>query len=715
MSKKISGCILFLMIAAFVCSCSPKGGTGTESQASEQGEKNENAGNVPSGEEVWNRTELQKPEGAVRISSLKYLTDGALRISVSDEDYQNEAVLDSKDDGGSWEDTDADMSLKVEDGSVGYHYSAEGDLYSYNTEKLVFSAGDGGETKTILAEENEFFYSVSVSADTLAVVIRNWENEQMRAEVCDLRTMEFRKLENQELSEFMDAAFEIAGGNIALNSTGTILYIEGAGIARYDLAGDEFGYVVGQDTYHELMNPNEENGLLNEVVILNSFVVNDKEDRVFLSIWSEMSDQTKLYLLEKGARREEKQEPKEKLRIYSLKQSSLRRAATLFQEQHPELEVTFETGYTGEDSVTLPDAVRTLNTELMAGEGPDLLVLDGLPVDSYIEKGMLEDLTDIVEPEKENYFYNIISACNGGGNIYQVPTSFTAPVILGDTDVMAAKNREELMAVLKQKAGTGIPFIPSETIADAALELFITSDIVGETIEEEKLADYYRDLETIAGLCFSDEERERLPYYDKMTYWTELYPDGVSEAELDIYFDKAQAGTGKIMNLDGYMKILPLCKEKGISYQHLNREGGNYFIPDSIMGINRNGKNPDAAEQFLRYYLSGESYGNGGLPDISIIRELLGGSRYVSEDGEYVGGTSNKYTPDEVMYLYKLTPDELEELIGFLEELDTPVKDDAVVLRKVMEQADACLFEGKDPESAARDACKEINLYLAEQ
>ena len=42
------------------------------------------------------------------------------------------------------------------------------------------------------------------------------------------------------------------------------------------------------------------------------------------------------------------------------------------------------------------------------------------------------------------------------------------------------------------------------------------------------------------------------------------------------------------------------------------------------------------------------------------------------------------------------------------------MKDDAVVMQKVMEQAEACLFKGKEPESAAADACREVNLYLSE-
>ena len=79
-----------------------------------------------------------------------------------------------------------------------------------------------------------------------------------------------------------------------------------------------------------------------------------------------------------------------------------------------------------------------------------------------------------------------------------------------------------------------------------------------------------------------------------------------------------------------------------------------------------------------------------------------------------MGGISRKYTPDKTMDMYKLTPAELVAFTGFLVGLDTPVIDDAVDMEKVMEQADACLFEGKDPESAAADACREVNLYLSE-
>lgn len=88
--------------------------------------------------------------------------------------------------------------------------------------------------------------------------------------------------------------------------------------------------------------------------------------------------------------------------------------------------------------------------------------------------------------------------------------------------------------------------------------------------------------------------------------------------------------------------------------------------------------------------------------------------KYVSENGDFVGNKSREENPDEGLKLYKLTPARLQELIAFFEGLNTPVKDDAVVLQKVMEQADACVFEGKAPDLAARDVCREVNLYLNE-
>ena len=51
----------------------------------------------------------------------------------------------------------------------------------------------------------------------------------------------------------------------------------------------------------------------------------------------------------------------------------------------------------GDDGVTRTDALKTLNTEIMAGKGPDILILDGISSETYVEQGMLEDLSGILK------------------------------------------------------------------------------------------------------------------------------------------------------------------------------------------------------------------------------------------------------------------------------------------------------------------------------
>lgn len=725
MSKKMIRFIVFFMAVVVLCSCSLKGNDSTGDGNKPAG-KEENTGiggsaeNDSAGELFWKRTELLKPEGAVYVSSFDYLADGTMRLTASDQDLQKVGVWDSKDDGSSWENADADMSMLLGNG-YSYGFSKEGNLYTYDNESLTVSAGDGTEPKTVHTEQGEEFSGAAVSGNTLAVLVNNLDSWKLRVEIYDLRTMERRQINNTELSEYLTILSEL-GGNIALNHSGDVLYLSGnelgkdkSGIAKYDLSQDQFSYLLDQDAAEQMLHPGEDNGLPQGTEPVLSLAVNDTEDKLILHMLKPEMSEDRIYLCEQEMRKEEEQFSKDTLRIYALRSGgNVAQAASVFQERHPELTVTYETGYTGEDGVTLSDAIRTLNTELMAGEGPDILMLDGLPADSYIEKGILEDLTDIVEPEKENYFYNIISAYNKGENIYQIPTEFLAPILLGDAETVGAKNREELMEVLKKKTASGIPFIPSKVLAAAALNLFVTSDILGETLDEGKLADYYRDIKTLADLCLSEEEWQKMEYYEKMSYNAEIYPSGGLDADLDIYFDHAQAGIEKIDGLNGYTKILSVCKEKGMSYQSLNREKGNYFMATNVFGVNRNGKKPDAAKQFIREYLSGDLLTHNAFITIPVNRDLLWDDKFISEEGEYIGGISGKYTPEEVMPLYKITPAEMQELTAFLEGLDTPVKDDSVVLQKVMEQADACVFDGKDPESAAKDACSGVNLYLSE-
>ena len=117
------------------------------------------------------------------------------------------------------------------------------------------------------------------------------------------------------------------------------------------------------------------------------------------------------------------------LRLYTLKENeNLWQSAKLFMEKYPKYPVVIEVGISEEDGKTVSDAIRSLNTEIMAGNGPDIILMDGLPIEDYIEKGGLEDLSDMVESVKENgeeFFENVLSSYEKGEKVYAIPSRFS--------------------------------------------------------------------------------------------------------------------------------------------------------------------------------------------------------------------------------------------------------------------------------------------------
>lgn len=98
--------------------------------------------------------------------------------------------------------------------------------------------------------------------------------------------------------------------------------------------------------------------------------------------------------------------PEKQLKVFSLVENyTIRQAISIFQKENPDVYINYEYiyGYAylyGDDSgsaITPQDALKNLNVELMSGNGPDVLLLDDMDADIYVRKGMLADLSDILD------------------------------------------------------------------------------------------------------------------------------------------------------------------------------------------------------------------------------------------------------------------------------------------------------------------------------
>ncbi len=147
---------------------------------------------------------------------------------------------------------------------------------------------------------------------------------------------------------------------------------------------------------------------------------------------------------------------RENFTVTALRASAkLRKAVSEFQRAHPELNVNLNAKLEENDDQTpVEDAVRALNTDLLAGNGGDVLVLDGLPADKYTEKGVLQDLTEF--SGDLGILPGILSGSKApDGKIYALPAQFAFTTLWGRRD--QAGKVTDLQSILN------LPFADGQT------------------------------------------------------------------------------------------------------------------------------------------------------------------------------------------------------------------------------------------------------------
>lgn len=100
------------------------------------------------------------------------------------------------------------------------------------------------------------------------------------------------------------------------------------------------------------------------------------------------------------------------------------------------------------------EALRTLNTQLLAGDGPDVIFLDNLPFDSFVRSGILADITDFVN-EDSNIMRPIIEPMFIDGKVYAVPTNFALPILFGGSANIPVQSLDELAKAVS--TGAALP------------------------------------------------------------------------------------------------------------------------------------------------------------------------------------------------------------------------------------------------------------------
>ena len=412
--------------------------------------------------------------------------------------------------------------------------------------------------------------------------------------------------------------------------------------------------------------------------------------------------------------------PDQELNIYALEDTdTLRQAVSIFRQQEPDIYVNLEVGMTDGSGVTLEDALKTLSTDILAGNGPDVLILDGMPVDSYIGKGILADISDVVEDvdSSDGLIASIVKGSTEDGKIYAIPTRFLVSILTGDEKTTVAANSlktlaDRIVALAKEQS---TPYVVQEKIAEGMLQDLYLADSpnwVNEdnSLDETKISDFLAQTKRI----YDVDDHSNAESYQNYSESGVLngYRYGSFDS-LDLFTGTCSVEFGTIADVADYQTMLSAISEDGASYSSLSFDGHTAYVPFLQAGVVAGG-NEEAGKAFVKTLLGKEAgEGSNGIPvneaalkvQLQTLMDPTETSLAFSRDG-----SDKVYT----IYYRSLTNEEVDEILAQLESVDEPALVDRTVQNLVVEQGSKYLKGELSLEQAVNAIMQKMNLYLAE-
>ncbi|MCD8023015.1 MAG: extracellular solute-binding protein [Lachnospiraceae bacterium] len=649
---------------------------------------------------------------------------------ISQPEYETESVEVDEDSGVSYEyDTSISWDLDVytyeywlitfdESGITGkvlldgvywgdLFFSRDGSLFYHEYYNNVYRL-DPVTGETVMEYPAEYFYAVTACGSELVILT---DEGIVRYDIESGDRLE----EDTALTETLSSDSNASSNPVfAEDADGRLFYATSAGIYTHQMDGSVVEQVVDGGL----------NSLSDPSCTLDDLAVSGK---VFYTIYFNYDSGTGIHKYVYSA--DTPSVPENELTIWSLEEDEdIRQAISLYQSAHPDTYITYEVGITGDSGVTASDAIRTLNTEILAGNGPDILILDGLSVDTYTSQGLLLDLTDLMVEiqQSDGFLENIAYTYQDEDGVWAVPLQFTIPVIAGTTESMESF---ENFTDLAEFAEAGVYNVAgaAEILYDVCAGSWEKED---GTLDQEKLAEYVHVVKQLADRYAAAEEHaseyEDVEYYDdedsdsSSTYAASYVISGLDTLEwnaLEMLYGSYSITTAHLTNAQDYMAFTSVFQVLGGgSIETLTGQQEHVFIPGCTAGILSTSQNQEVAENFVSYLLSEEGQltrSDSGWPvNAAAFDSLLYENDYET-NSMVIALVSEDENSIELQYVWP-TDEEIEWLRDTAYSLSVRAEDGAVQKEVVMEELERCLTEETSEEEAVNAIMQKINLYLAE-
>jgi hypothetical protein len=388
---------------------------------------------------------------------------------------------------------------------------------------------------------------------------------------------------------------------------------------------------------------------------------------------------------------------------------------------------------------------------MVGGNAPDILVLTGLPYDTYASRGLLEDLYPYIDADTElggrsgitDAFRNASETPDG--KLFFAASSFKIMTLLGKLELAGDTNSwtvDDITRILAQNEGMRpFRFTIREIVAAQMLRANLDAFVNWETGESSfDSPEFIKLIELVNTIPAKSEQHVDV----------EEILINLEDPKLAIHEQRQLAEPVDISTFSDFMETATLFGDSDVykGYPCAEGQGSFLYLYDTI-GITSRCSDKAAAWEFVRRifganYQSKQNHyfpTNARLfdeqvavlmtPDYKETTDDDWGSEYGSDNEDYRLSADGRYEIpkghassfasfslfDESIRIpyYAMTQEQYERFTAFMNNIDRIWNEDQTLSNIVTEELEPYFAGQKDAESAAKIIQSRAQIYVAEQ
>lgn len=583
---------------------------------------------------------------------------------------------------GDWNKPKKEKGKIYYDRPMGVKVLNNGDVMACDETEVVIYDAKSQETKTSFPLDSYLFGSIASTDNNVFLA----KIDYGAGYVTGVASMETANYSNNMKEYEYDGSEQSYEAKLSINEDGDLILLDRGGIQVLK-AGTSLWNTVVMGDGNTMSVPSAGAMDMYQTKEENYYVLYDKGEYG--------------YCLAKYQYDEEAPLPRKKIIVYTLRKNHIiLEAAKEFNEEHKDVTISVRQGMSYTDTRPASDFIKILNTELLAGNGPDIIVTDGLPVDSYINKSVLLDIKDVVQPmiDSGEVLDKVMESYNTNGNMYTVATRIKPLLMVGSSDVVDSSNNfDGIVEASKQTwdislLGEYSPIVIIYDYMPTELISIIEKKNGKKTMNKTKLKEFLVKAQTLYNNIDGVEEYSK-GYYGAMCY----LPDTMKVKLVQL---------SKLTDMQEIIPSLNYIKSGTIaSYS-------NAFMGVGEVGINSSTKNPEICKEFIQFLLSEKIQAINNTDGISVNNKVLDAfiDKEDGEEKEFISGPEI-FMDMEMPWLSKK---DREKIVGICRSVDNRVINDQIVMEIVQKQFSEAILNETSMEDCADKIANDLNLYFSE-